>query len=187
MTTDEVVHGDEELAVSRLLNLVGCHALAVLDEFHLANLVLVEVLHLLHTRNLARVGLHSRCRVRYRRRVDVVVLCHRVKSKFRNGLLIAKFGLHERIEREAVKLELVVLQGHRIVEESLKAFTPSRIQSAGEKVVELYCVSIHIYSSYPLKFVLINLRHGHGHLGCERCCRGEVDEDALWMGDNHVA
>ena len=149
VTTDEVVHGDKQLLVGDFRNLGGGGGLAVLDQTHLAEFVLVEVFDLLHARDFARVRLVAGRSVREGRGVEVVVLRGGVEADLAEYLLEGEVRLHERVEGEAVELQGVVFEGHRVVQEGLHALAFAK--GAGEEVVELNVVGIHSVFSYSLR------------------------------------
>ena len=148
VATDEVVNGNEQLLVGDFRNL-GCGGgTTILNELHLAEFVLIEILDLFHSGDFPSVTLESRSAVRQGGGVEVVVLSGGVEANLTECLLKCKVRLHKRLEHETVKLQVVVLEGEGVVEEGLDALAGAK--GAGEEVVELNVVGIHSVFSYSL-------------------------------------
>ena len=144
VATDEVVQSLEQLALCGTDSLVAGLAKQLLGDELLAHLVLVEVNHVLHTRNLAREQGCTFDPTRDGLGVEVVVVRHRGDAELLLHLLIGELQLHIGLELEAGDLEAVVLLGKGLVEEALQTLAGSvTTESTGEKVVELYRIGIH--------------------------------------------
>ena len=144
VASDEGVDGDEEVVQRRVNDPAGGGAEPLLKDVLLAQLVLVEVLDHLHSRDLASGEQHRLPAHRLGRRVEVHVGRHHVQTYLALELLVGEVELHVRVDLEAVQLEVVVLVGHHLVDVALEPRGVAASQSPGKQVVKFQSVCLHI-------------------------------------------